>query len=96
MSGRIRTRRGLIILLILSAVPLLPPRPSPSPSHSLEGRLFAQESVPGQKPAFDYMSSYLSRNTNPLGLEEDKEIMELRAQPAIKWVIRAGWRHSLK
>jgi len=60
------------------------------------GGLLAQETVPGQKPAFDYMSSYLSRNTNPLGLEQDKEIMELKLQPAIKWVVRASWRHALK
>jgi len=87
---------GLIALLTLTPL-LFPPRMSKGQGFvRTRGTLLAQESVPGQKPAFDYMSSYLSRNTNPLGLEENKELRELRSQPAIKWVIRAGWKHALK
>lgn len=96
MKRRTRTGWGLIALLTLP--PLLCPPRQASENRLLpsSGELLAQENVPGQKPAFDYMSSYLSRNTNPLGLEQDKDIMELKLQPAIKWAIRAGWRHSLK
>jgi hypothetical protein len=77
------------------AVLLFPPH-GPGTMAAFAGILRAQESVPTQKPTFDYMSTYLSRNTKPLGLEEDKEIKELKRQPAIKWAIRANIRHSLQ
>jgi len=76
---------------------LSPPRNSRTEAaDALAGMLQAQENVPTQKPTFDYMSTYLSRNTKPLGLEEDKEIKELKQQSAIKWAIRANVRHSLQ
>jgi hypothetical protein len=79
------------------AVLLSPPqRARTATAAALAGMLQAQETVPTQKPTFDYMSTYLSRNTKPLGLEEDKEIKELKQQPAIKWAIRANIRHSLQ
>jgi hypothetical protein len=73
-----------------------PQRPATPKSGAYSGVLQAQETVPTQKPTFDYMSTYLSRNTKPLGLDEDKEIKELKQQPAIKWAIRANIRHSLQ
>ena len=80
----------------LAALLSPPQRARTAPVAALAGMLQAQESVPTQKPTFDYMSTYLSRNTKPLGLEEDKEIKELKKQPAIKWAIRANIRHSLQ
>ncbi|MBN2200084.1 MAG: hypothetical protein JW747_09590 [Candidatus Aminicenantes bacterium] len=85
-----------IALLILSPLLWSPHRPPDIKPVSSLGGLLAQENVPGQKPAFDYMSSYLSRNTNPLGLEQDKEILDLKLQPPIKWAVRASRRHALR
>jgi hypothetical protein len=41
------------------------------------------------------MSDFLSRNTKPLGLKEDRRLEKLLKQPAIDWAIRAGARHIL-
>ncbi len=56
--------------------------------------------VPGQqnepvKRQSDYMSDFLSRNTKPLGLKEDRRLEKLLKQPAIYWAIRGGARHIL-
>jgi hypothetical protein len=48
-----------------------------------------------QKPAYDYMSTYLSRSTNPLGLKEDPAARRMLGQGAVAWAIRAGSRHVL-
>jgi len=53
------------------------------------------QNVPDKKPKYDYMSTFLSRNTNPLGLKEDPELEKLMKQPSIKWAIRAGKKHIL-
>jgi len=53
------------------------------------------QNVPDKKPKYDYMSTFLSRNTNPLGLKEDPELEKLMKQPCIKWAIRAGKKHIL-
>ncbi len=57
----------------------------------------SQESPPQevQKPNYDYMSSFLSRSTNPLGLKEDPAARRMLAQGAVPWAIRAGSRHVL-
>jgi len=54
----------------------------------------AQE-VPAQKPKYDYMSTFLSRSTKPLGLKEDLISRKLLKQPAVKWALRAGVRQIL-
>jgi hypothetical protein len=54
-----------------------------------------QQSEPVKKQATDYMSDFLSRNTKPLGLKEDRRLERLLKQPAINWAIRAGARHIL-
>ncbi len=56
----------------------------------------AQDNPPLQRQNLDYMSTFLSRNTNPLGLEEDEGLKRMRNEAAITWVRRAGWRHPLK
>jgi hypothetical protein len=48
-----------------------------------------------QKEKFDYMSSILSRNTQPLGLKENVSLRKLLNQPSIKWAMRSGGRHIL-
>ncbi|HEK86022.1 MAG: hypothetical protein ACPLZD_05415 [Candidatus Saccharicenans sp.] len=48
-----------------------------------------------QKPKLDYMSTFLSRNTSPLGLKEDQQAREMLKQSKTKWAIRAGLRHIL-
>lgn len=48
-----------------------------------------------QKPRYDYMSTFLSRSTRPLGLKEDPTARKVLAQGVVKWAIRAGSRHIL-
>jgi hypothetical protein len=48
-----------------------------------------------QKPKYDYMSTFLSRSTQPLGLKEDPSVRKLLGQGAARWAIRAGSRHVL-
>ena len=46
-----------------------------------------------KKPKYDYMSTFLSRDTKPLGLKEDLALKKLFKQSSIKWAIRAGEGH---
>lgn len=48
-----------------------------------------------QKPKLDYMSTFLSRTTSPLGIKEDEELRRLLRQPKTNWALRAGIRHIL-
>ena len=48
-----------------------------------------------QKPKVDYMSSFLSRNTKPLGLKDNAPLRKFLNQPSINWALRAGGRHIL-
>lgn len=48
-----------------------------------------------KKPKYDYMSTFLSRDTKPLGLKEDVALKKFLKQPSIKWAIRGGSRHIL-
>jgi len=48
-----------------------------------------------QKPKLDYMSTFLSRTTSPLGLKEDEELRRLLRQSKTSWALRAGIRHIL-
>jgi len=47
------------------------------------------------KPTYDYMSSFLARSTQPLGLKDAPEVRRLLEQKACKWAIRSGKRHIL-
>lgn len=53
------------------------------------------QEIPVKKPKYDYMSTFLSRSTNPLGLKEDLMLKKLLLQPRAKWAIRAGVKHIL-
>jgi hypothetical protein len=48
-----------------------------------------------KKPKYDYMSTFLSRNTEPLGLKENIALKKLLQQSTIKWAIRSSKRHIL-
>lgn len=48
-----------------------------------------------QQPKYDYMSTFLSRSTQPLGLKDAPEIRTLLEQKAAKWAVRATARHIL-
>jgi len=48
-----------------------------------------------KKPKYDYMSTFLSRNTNPLGLKENIALKKYLNQPIIYWAVRSGKRHIL-
>lgn len=48
-----------------------------------------------QQPKYDYMSTFLSRSTQPLGLKDAPEIRALLEQTPAKWAVRATARHIL-
>ena len=48
-----------------------------------------------KKPKYDYMSTFLSRDTEPLGLKENIALKRFLEQPSIKWAIRSGKKHIL-
>jgi hypothetical protein len=48
-----------------------------------------------RKPKYDYMSTFLSRDTEPLGLKENVALKRFLEQPSIKWAIRSGKKHIL-
>lgn len=43
----------------------------------------------------DYMSALLERNTDPLGLREDRALENFLNQASVKWAIRSAKRHIL-
>lgn len=69
-------------------------RPALTPGLGTPGHPAVQD-YPPQKPKYDYMSSFYSRNTRPLGLKEDVALRRLMRQPGIRWAIRAGIGHIL-
>ncbi len=54
------------------------------------------QEFPAKKPKTDYMSSFLLRNTKPLGLKEDQALKELLQQPSMFWAVRTGTQNILK
>jgi predicted small secreted protein len=48
-----------------------------------------------QQPKYDYMSTFLSRSTQPLGLKDAPEVRALLEQTSAKWAVRATARHIL-
>jgi hypothetical protein len=80
------TLAGLVFGLFLG-LPAIEPGPQTT----------AQEPPPQgvQKPSYDYMSTFLSRSTNPLGIKEDAAARRMLGQGSVAWAIRAGLRHVL-
>lgn len=54
-----------------------------------------QDAQDTKKQKYDYMSTFLSRDTNPLGLKENVALKKLLGQSSIKWAIRSSRRHIL-
>jgi hypothetical protein len=48
-----------------------------------------------QRPSYDYMSTFLSRSTHPLGIKEDPAARRMLGQGAVPWAMRAASRHVL-
>ncbi len=80
------TLAGAVFGLFLAA-----PAMRPGPSQT------GQEQPPQKvrQPSYDYMSSFLSRSTHPLGLKEDRAARRMLGQGSVPWAIRAGSRHIL-
>lgn len=57
----------------------------------------AQDPPPQEvrKPSYDYMSTFLSRGTHPLGIKEDPAARRMLGQGSVPWAVRAGSRHVL-
>ncbi|MGQ9471463.1 MAG: hypothetical protein ACUVR0_07215 [Candidatus Aminicenantales bacterium] len=55
----------------------------------------APQEYPPKRPIADYLSSFLSRSTKPLGLKEDQKLRQLLFQSPAKWVVRATPKHIL-
>lgn len=84
MVKRYLVAMGVIVLTLSVGSSILPQTKPPS-----EPPLPPQE-YPAEKAKYDYMSSFFSRNTKPLGLKEDRAVRQLLRQPATKWAVRAG------
>ncbi len=86
---------GVLLFLFLSFV-YTPQSTLFSRSLSLsKSRISFPQDVPPKKPKYDYMSTFLNRNTKPLGLKTDPELEKMLKQYSIKWAIRAGSKHVL-
>lgn len=85
-----------ILLLFVSLVPIAPQtRQEPSQEANPNiGDVSTQQDFRTRKPK-DYMSSFFSRDTKPLGLKEDQALKNLLRQRSIKWANRTGIRHIL-
>lgn len=85
----------LLLLLLLSFVSSSPMTHATKNIFSAKNMAFSPQDTPVKKPKYDYMSTFLSRNTKPLGLKEDLALKKLLSQSGIKWAFRAGERHIL-
>jgi hypothetical protein len=91
---KVRKRAFLLIIAVFAAAILV---------YSLDQMIVNQGSNPPlnqepqdtKKPKYDYMSTFLSRDTNPLGLKENIALKKLLDQSSIKWAIRSSRRHIL-
>jgi len=91
--------RRLSVGILMCFLNLIPARPQTQDQTAPEVTP-PEEAVPAPqefqspKPK-DYMSSFFSRDTKPLGLKEDQALQKLLREPAIKWACRTGTRHIL-
>jgi hypothetical protein len=95
MLKRLLAGVGLAVLALSFGIPMpQETKPAPQKPPPLESPLPPQE-YPAKKQKNDYMSSFFSRNTKPLGLKEDLAVKKLLKQPAIKWAVRTGQKNIL-
>ncbi|NIM90986.1 MAG: hypothetical protein GTO17_08565 [Candidatus Aminicenantes bacterium] len=85
----------LLLFLLLALVVSSPRNYSSTSVVAAKGPSMSPQDYPVKKPRYDYMSTFLSRNTRPLGLKEDLTLKRLLNQHPMKWAIRAGERHIL-
>ena len=94
-SMKRRLSAGILFcaLALVPGAPQTPDKPAPEANP-------AEETVPNPqefqstKPK-DYMSSFFSRDTKPLGLKEDQALKKLLRESGTKWASRTGIRHIL-
>ena len=85
-----------ILLMFVTLIPIAPQtqqEPSQEASPPV-GDVSTPQEFRARKPK-DYMSSFFSRDTKPLGLKEDQALKSLLRQRSIKWANRTGIRHIL-
>ena len=81
---------GVVLFGLLAASrAALPGKPLPGPG----GREGVAQEV--QPPKTDYMDTFRSRSTRPLGLKQDPALKKMLDQGAVRWAIRAGFRQVL-
>ncbi len=95
MTKRILGAAGCVILALFLGMSIPQETQPPTQKTPPVDPPLPPQDYPAQKPKYDYMSSFFSRNTKPLGLKEDLAVRELLKQPAIKWAIRTGHRNIL-
>lgn len=82
---------GVLFGLLLASPPMRPgPRAEAQDQPSQE-----QQPQAVREPSYDYMSTFLSRGTHPLGFKEDPAVRRMLGQGSVAWAIRAGSRHVL-
>jgi hypothetical protein len=89
---------GMMIILLIPLVffPNQQESPPPSkPTQPPETLPAPPQEFPAKKSKFNYMNSFYSRNTKPLGLKEDQALKKLLGQKSIIWAIRTEIRHIL-
>lgn len=90
MKRTVALASGLLLTAALAAV--LRPGPARAFPASPEPQASPQEA---KKPNYDYMSTFRSRSTLPLGLKEDPAMRRMLEQGAVRWAVRAGGRQVL-
>lgn len=92
-------KHKIISALILFFLVSLAPSSPKARKYPLSNLFYAKKTGANpqivKKPKYDYMSTFLSRSTKPLGLKENLALKKYLNQPSIKWAIRAGQRHIL-
>jgi hypothetical protein len=93
MKKRLSAGILLWFLALMPTVPQTQEKP-PQETNPPVGDVPNSQEFQTKRPK-DYMSSFFSRDTKPLGLKEDQALKKLLRQPAIKWANRTGMRHIL-
>ena len=88
-------KRIFFLIAVIFAGAILVYSLHPIASNQGSSRISGQESQDTKKLKYDYMSTFLSRDTNPLGLKENVALKKLLEQSSVRWAIRSSRRHIL-
>ena len=88
-------KRVIFLIVVIFAVAILVYSVDKIASSRGTPASIGQETQDPKKPKYDYMSTFLSRDTNPLGLKENVALKKLLDQSSIRWAIRSSRRHLL-